>query len=102
MQYKLSIIIPGRNEEFMARTIEDVLEHTSDITEVIAIYDGWLPSEPLKSDPRVTIIYNPVSIGQRASVRQGAKLSKSKYVMKLDAHVAVDKDFDLKMIKAME
>ena len=103
MSYKLSICIPSRNEEFLARTIQDVLEHTNpEITEVIAVLDGWLPEIPLKPNPRLTIIYNPVSVGQRAGVNQAVKISQSKYVCKLDAHCAVDQDFDLKMIKAME
>ena len=98
----LSIIIIGRNEEFMGRTIEDVLEHTSDKTEIIAVLDGYLPDPPFKPNPRVTIIYNPIPIGQRGAVNQGVRLSKSKYVMKLDAHCAVDENFDTKMIDAME
>lgn len=102
MQYKLSIIVPGRNEEFMGRTIEDLLEHTSDQTEIIAVLDGFLPNPPFKPNPKVTIIYNPIAVGQRASVKQGVKISKSKYVMKIDAHCSVDEGFDLKMIKAME
>src|SRR3990167_5961982 len=100
--YKLSIIIIGRNEEFMGRTIEDVLSHTSEQTEIIAVLDGFLPNPSFKPNPRVTIIYNPVAQGQRCAVNQGVKLSKAKYVCKLDAHCAVDQDFDLKMIKAME
>jgi len=98
----LSICIPSRNEEFLGRTIQDLLEHTSDKTEIIAILDGWLPNPPLPTSPRVTVIYNPVSVGQRAGVNQAAKIAKGKYILKLDAHCAVDQDFDLKMIKAME
>jgi glycosyltransferase involved in cell wall biosynthesis len=100
--YKLSIIIPGRNEEFLGKTIEDVLSHTSDQTEIIAILDGYLPNPPLKPDPRITVIYNPVAVGQRGACNQGVKLSRSKYVLKLDAHCAVDENFDTKMIQAMD
>lgn len=103
MQYKLSIIIPGKGEEFMDRTIQDVLEHTSEVTEVIAILDGYLPDPPLtQNNPRVTIIYNPESVGQRAACNQGVKLSKAKYVCKLDAHCSIAPGFDIEMIKAME
>src|SRR3990167_1984275 len=101
--YQLSICIPARNEEFLGRTIQDLLEHTSpEITEIIAILDGYLPNPPLPTNSRVTIIYNPVSVGQRAGTNQAAKIAKGKYILKLDAHCAIDQDFDLKMIKAME
>lgn len=101
-QYELTIIIPGRNEEFIVRTIQDVLEHTSNKTEIIAVLDGYLPNPPLEVNERVRIIYNPVAIGQRASVNQGVRLAHSKYVMKLDAHCAVDENFDEKMIQGMK
>src|SRR3990167_7189190 len=98
----LTVIIPARNEEFLNRTIQDVLEHSKANTEVIAVLDGYLPNPPLKSDPRITIIYNPVSVGQRAAANQAAKLAKGKYVMKIDAHVAFDDGFDVKMLEAFK
>ena len=36
----LSVILPGRNEMFLARTVEDVLAHAKGDTEVIAVLDG--------------------------------------------------------------
>jgi glycosyltransferase involved in cell wall biosynthesis len=101
-QYKLSVIIPGKNEEFMGRTIEDVLEHTSNQTEVIAVLDGFLPNPPLKPNSRVTVIYNPVSVGQRVATNQGAKIAKGKYIMKLDAHCSVAPGIDIEMFKAFD
>lgn len=98
----LTVIIPARNEEFLGRTIQDVLEHSHANTEVIAILDGYLPDPALKPDPRVTIIYNPVSLGQRAGTNQAARIARGKYLMKLDAHCALDDGFDVKMLKAFE
>jgi len=98
----LSVLIPARNEEFLDLTIQDVLKHSKANTEIIAILDGYLPNPPLKPDPRVTVIYNPVSVGQRAGTNQAAKLAKGKYVMKIDAHVAVDDGFDVKMLQAFK
>src|SRR3990167_5375347 len=98
----LSILIPARNEEFLGRTIQDVLEHSKANIEVIAILDGYLPDPPLKPDPRVTVIYNPVAVGQRAGANQAAKIAKGKYVMKIDAHVAFDDGFDQKMLDAFK
>ena len=54
---KLSVIIPGRNEEFMARTIEDVLEHSGEQTEVIAVCDGFLPNPMPKEHERLQILH---------------------------------------------
>ncbi|MAG60146.1 hypothetical protein CMO96_05170 [Candidatus Woesebacteria bacterium] len=98
----LSILIPARNEEFLGRTIQDLLENIEGNTEIIVILDGYLPDPPLEPDSRVTIIYNPVSVGQRAAANQGARLAKGKYLMKVDAHCAFDKGFDVKMIDAFK
>jgi len=100
--YDLSIIIPGANEEFLGRTIEDLLANTGPRTEIITVIDGPLPNPPLKAHPRVTLIYHSNMIGQRAATNEGVRISKAKYVMKIDAHCAVDKDFDTKMLRLME
>jgi len=100
--YDLSILIPGRNEELMGRTIQDILENIQGNTEIIAILDGYIPNPGLKPDPRLTIIYNPEPVGQRAAANQAARIAKGKYVMKVDAHCAFDKGFDIKMITDMQ
>src|SRR3990167_9874902 len=99
---ELSIIIPSRNEEFLGRTIQDLLEHIKGKTEIIAVLDGYLPDPPLPVSDIVTIIYNPVSVGQRAATNQAAKIARGKYVMKVDAHCAFDDGFDVKMIEAFK
>jgi glycosyltransferase involved in cell wall biosynthesis len=98
----LSVLIPARNEEFLGRTIEDYLSHIKGNTEIIVTLDGYLPNPPLKKDPRVTIIYNPVAVGQRAATNQSARIARGKYLMKSDAHVAVDDGFDVKMLEAFK
>lgn len=100
--YDLSILIPARNEMFLGRTIDDILENIEGKTEIIAVLDGYRPDPPLAhTDPRITLIYNPEPVGQRAATNQAAKLSKAKYVMKVDAHCAFDKGFDVKMMAEM-
>jgi glycosyltransferase involved in cell wall biosynthesis len=98
----ITVIIPARNEEFLGRTIQDVLENSEADTEVIAVLDGYLPNPPLKPDPRVTVIYNPSAVGQRAGANQAAKLARGKYIMKVDAHCAFDKGFDVKLMEKMQ
>lgn len=98
---ELSIIIPSRNEMFLARTIEDILANSEADTEIIAVLDGAWANPPVPDNDRVTLIYHSESIGQRAATNEGARLSTAKYVMKVDAHCAFDKGFDRKMIEEM-
>jgi len=99
--YDLSILIPARNEIFLGKTIENILENIEGKTEVITVLDGYKPDPPLPPDPRVTLIYHSESIGQRAATNEAARLSKAKYLMKCDAHCAFDKGFDIKMMAEM-
>ena len=98
MMYDLSVIIPARNEEFLAQTVKDVLGNRQAKTEVIVICDGNWPDPPIKDHSDITMIHHSESIGQRAAVNEGAKLSTAKYIMKLDAHCAVDNGFDVKLM----
>lgn len=96
----LSVLVPGRNEMFMRHTCEDVLAHSGEDTEVIAILDGYTTDLP--SHPRLRIMHFEKPVGQRAATNYGAKDSQAKYIMKLDAHCAVDDGFDAKLIAKME
>jgi len=98
---QLSILIPSRNEMFLAKTIENILENIEGDTEIIAGFDGQWADPPVVDNPRVTLVYYPESIGQRAMTNQLCRLSKAKYVMKVDAHCAFDKGFDVKMMAEM-
>ena len=102
MANDLSILIPARSEMFLYRTIEDILANIEADSEVIAVLDGKLADPPIPQHERVNIIYLPESIGQRAATNMACKLSKAKYVMKLDAHCSFDKGFDRKMIEAFK
>lgn len=100
-QYKLSVLIPARNEEYLSRTIDDLLTNSSPETEIIVGLDGQWAEPPIKDNPRVTIVHYSESIGQRAITNQLCRLSQAKYIMKVDAHCAFDKDFDQKMMADM-
>src|SRR3989344_3549303 len=90
----LSILIPARNEMFLKNTIDDILKNIEADTEVIAILDGLWAKPEIPQHARVKIIYVPESVGQRAATNLACKLSKAKYVMKIDAHCSFDKGFD--------
>lgn len=94
----LSVIIPARNEMFLKQTIENVLANMRGDTEIIVVCDGNWPIDPIDTNPRVRLLHHPVSVGQRAATNQGARISTAKYIMKLDAHCAVDEGFDVKLM----
>ncbi len=100
---ELSILIPARNEMFLTRTVKDLLEHIEADTEILIGLDGqWPPGEGIPDHPRVTILHTSVPIGQREMTNQLARLSKAKYLMKVDAHCAFDQGFDRKLLADMK
>ena len=98
----LSILIPANNEMFLKNTIEDILKNIEADTEVIAVLDGKWAKPEIPQNDGVNIIYVPEAIGQRAATNLACKLSKAKYVAKIDAHCSFDKGFDIKMLEAFE
>ena len=87
---------------FLARTIQDLLEHIEGDTEILVGLDGQWAEIPIKDNPRVTILHTGEAVGQRVLTNQLARLSKAKYLMKVDAHCAFDKGFDVKMMNLMQ
>lgn len=100
--YDLSVIIPARNEIFLERTVNDLLEHVEGNTEVIVILDGGLPLSPIPDHPNLQMILHSKSIGQRAATNEAARLSQAKWLMKVDAHCSFDQGFDVKMMESMQ
>lgn len=98
----LSVLIAARNEIWVARTIEDVLRNSRADTEIIVVLDGAWADPQIPDHPRVRVVFEPVSIGQRAAVNLAAKISTARYLMKLDAHCAVAEGFDETLIKSGE
>jgi len=99
---ELSILIPSRNEMFLKKTIEDILQNIEADTEIIALLDGDWADPPVPQHERVNIIYVPKAVGQRTGTNLACQLSRAKYVMKVDAHCSFDKGFDRKMLDAFK
>lgn len=98
----MSILIPARNEMFLVRTIQDILERIEGDTEVIAVLDGAWADPAIEDHPRVTLIYHSQSIGQRAATNEAAQFSEARYIMKCDAHCSFDQGFDVKLMADCE
>lgn len=99
MMKDLSIIIPSRNEMFLKNTVEDALRNIEADTEIIVVLDGAWAEPALVQNDRVNVIYLSSAIGQRAATNLAVKLSRAKYIMKIDAHCSFDKGFDRKMVE---
>lgn len=91
---ELSILIPARNEMFTSRTVQDILEHSQTDTEVIVGLDGVWAEPPLPQHERLSVLYFPESIGQRAITNRMAEITRGRYIMKVDAHCAFAPGFD--------
>ena len=100
--YELSVIIPSRSEMFLKNTVEDILKNKRGKTEIIVVLDGQWSNPPIAQHPDVNVIYTPEAIGQRVATNLACKLSRAKYVMKVDAHCSFDKGFDRKLIEDMQ
>lgn len=90
----VDFIIPARNEVYLQKTIESVLANIRGDSGIIAVCDGYWPNPPIKDHPRVTLIHHTESIGQRASINEAARLSRAKFICKLDAHCCVSEGID--------
>jgi glycosyltransferase involved in cell wall biosynthesis len=97
----LSILIPSRQEMFLKRTIEDILENSEGNTEIITVLDGVWAEPQIVDHPKVILVHYSESIGQRAATNVAARISQAKFLMKVDAHCAFDKGFDVKMMAEM-
>jgi len=96
----LSVLIPARNEEWLNRTVADVLSHIKADTEVIVVLDGEWPKVPLEQHARVKVVYLPAAIGQRAATNLAARISTAEFICKLDAHCLVADGWDVELIRA--
>lgn len=91
---RVSIILPARNERFLARTVEDLLTQARGDIEILAMLDGAWADPMLPADPRVRVIHFGTSQGMRACINAGARVATGTYLLKLDAHCAVSEGYD--------
>jgi len=96
----LSVVIPARNEEYLQKTIDDIVFNAKGDTEVIAVLDGYTTN--IREHPKVKVIHHETATGQRASTNEGVMVSTAKYVMKADGHCAFDVGFDVKLMADCE
>lgn len=92
----ISVIIPSRNELYLNKTIEDLLNKSTEKIEVIVILDGYWADEIIE-DERVHYIHYTKSKGMRRAINDGVAISKGEYILKTDAHCMFEQGFDLQL-----
>lgn len=92
MSDKVSIIIPARNEQFLAKTVDDIIRNATGNIEIIVILDGYWDSLP--DHPGLTIIHRSQAKGMRHAINSAAAIAKGKYLLKTDAHCMFAHGFD--------
>jgi cephalosporin hydroxylase len=98
-----SVLIPARNEIYLEQTIRNVLANIRGDSEILIMLDGYIPeTQIVTGDDRVRFFHNREAKGQRASINELARQAKGKFIMKLDAHCAVDEGFDVKLAEDCE
>lgn len=93
----LSVLIPARNEKFLKKTVEDLLQKAHGEIEIIITMDGYW-EEPV-ADPRVHVVHRGKSMGMRAGINAAAAIAKGEYLLKTDAHCMWSDGYDLELIK---
>jgi glycosyltransferase involved in cell wall biosynthesis len=91
---KVSVLIPSRNEQFLAPTIAGVFAKAAGDVEVIVHLDGYWPNPPLPDYERLHIIHRSKPVGMRPGLNACAAVATGDYLMKLDAHCMLAEDFD--------
>ena len=94
MAKRVSVIIPGRCEQYFQKTVESTLDAATGDVEVIAVVDGPGQDPPVKENKRVKVINLDKSIGQRAAYNLGVRESSGEIVGKIDAHAMLSPGFD--------
>ena len=93
---KVSVLIPSRNEQFLAPTVDSLFSNATGDIEVIVCMDG--PTEHLdifqRKNPNLHVLSKPSPIGMRKAINACAAIATGNYLMKLDAHCLVDYGFD--------
>lgn len=99
---RTSIIIPSRNERFLRKTINDVLQKAGGDIEVLAVLDGYWPDArdaelKLPDDKRLRIIHKGTAESMRWAINDAARIATGEFLLKTDAHCMFAPGFDVEL-----
>ena len=101
----VSVIIPSRVDQYLQKTVDDLLEKAEGEIEVIVVLDGYWPDPILKDDPRLILIHQGEihnNYGMRAAINAGVSIAKGDYIMKVDEHVMMSQGYDVRLAQTCQ
>ncbi len=91
---KVSVIVPARNERFLAQTLDDLFAKAAGEVEVVAVLDGYWPDPPIEDHRGLHLVHFGEVKGMRAAINAGAAVATGEWLMKCDAHCMFALGFD--------
>ena len=98
----LSVVIPSYKDPLLHKTIDSLLENAAGQIEIIAVLDGYWPSQAIKEDARVRILHLGKNRGMRRAINAGVAISRGEYLMRTDEHCAFGKGYDVILTRDCE
>ena len=92
---KTSVIISARNEKYLNKTIEGLIENATGEIEIIVGLDGY--EDDVIEDDAVTVIRCEEHIGRRKMSNRLCELATGEYLFEIDAHCKVSYGWDTKL-----
>ena len=96
----VSIVISSRVDQYLQKTVDDLLQKAEGEIEIIVVLDGYWSDPMLKDDPRVILVHHGEfhdNFGMRASISAGIRVAKGEYIFQIDEHCMVDQGYDVKL-----
>lgn len=99
----ISIIIPARNEQYLKKTVLDLLEKAQGVVEIVVVLDGYWPVvDDIVDDKRVRYVHHGEIVGMRKCINAGIAIARYDYILKCDAHCMFDHGFDVKLLLSVQ
>lgn len=96
----VSIVIPSRNEMFLAKTVDDIFAKARGEFEVIVVLDE--KDQILVPRPNLIVLKKEGAPGMKSALIQAIKTAKGEYIMKSDAHCMFAEGFDVTLASECE
>ena len=102
MTVTTSVIIPSRNEPYLAKTVEEVFAKAAGAVDCYVICDGYWPTPALPDRDDLIVLHFGESKGMRRCINAAAAIAKGEFLMKLDAHCLLGGGYDEALVKACD